>query len=85
MSTNELFELLGEELSEKLSGELKYTGDVIKYEYDGFHQFDIDESDLESICYEDRVLIDDYLEHYDVFFTTEPEIHDKFIYFYIEQ
>jgi len=82
---HELFEELQEEISGDLQGELNYTGDVIKYEYDGFQQFDIDETDLEEICYEDRCLINDYLKDHHDFLTTEPEIHDKIIYFYIER
>lgn len=85
MDTISLFQILKEEISQDLTGKLLYTGDVIKYEYDSFEQFDIDEEDLESICYEDRCLLDDYLKDYDDFFTTEPEIHDKIIYFYIEK
>lgn len=83
MSTQDLFEELQEEIEENLAGEFNYTGDVIKYEYDGFQQFDI--ADLEQICYEDRCIVNEHLEDHDEYFTTEPEIHDKFIYFYIEK
>ncbi len=86
MTTHELFEELQEEVVGDLSGKLNYTGDVIKYEYDGFQQFDYNNDDLEAICYEDRILIDDFLnENDDEFFTTEPEIHDRIIYLYIEK
>jgi len=85
MSTEELFEILQEEIGDKLTGELKYTGDVIKYEYDAFQNFDMDESDLEHVCYEDRCIVDDWVKDHDDYFTSEPEIHDKFIYFYIER
>lgn len=85
MTTQEIFELLEEEIKSDLTGNLTYTGDLIKYEYDAFQEFDKDETDLEEICYEDRCLIDDYLKDYDEFFTSEPEIHDKIIYFYIEK
>ena len=82
----ELFEQLQEQLEEDLEGGLNYAGDVIKYEYDGFQHFNIDENDLEEICYEDRCQIDEWLNtNDDEFFTTEPEIHDKIIYFYIEK
>ena len=85
MSTNELFDQLQEEIGDKLTGKLNWTGDVIKYEYDAFQQFDIDDEDLEEICYEDRCIIDEFLKEDDDYFTTEPETHDKFIYFYIEK
>ena len=83
MSTQNLFDELQEDVADKLAGEFNYTGDVIKYEYDGFQQYDI--TDIEQICYEDRCIVDEFLEDHDEYFTTEPEIHDKFIYFYIEK
>jgi hypothetical protein len=87
MTTQELFELLEEEFAGDLIGELKYTGDVIKYQFDSFQQ-DTDDFDLDDVCYEDRTMIDDWLasdEEYEDFFTTEPEKDDTIIYFYIEK
>ena len=87
MSTQDLYIVLNEEIGDNLSGQLTYAGDVIKYEYDGFQNFDHDGDGLEDICYEDRCMIDEWLEsddEYSSFLTTEPEIHDRIIYFYIE-
>jgi hypothetical protein len=84
MTTEDLLNILKEELGDSLIGELKYTGDVIKYEYDAFLT-DHDETDLEDICYADRTLIEDFLSNQEDFFTTEPETHDQIIYFYIEK
>ena len=84
MSTQNLFETLTEEMGNSLMGDLKFNGDVIKYEYDSF-QTNNDEQDLEDICFADRSHIEDFLENQDEFFTTEPETHDTIIYFYIER
>jgi len=86
MSTQDLYIVLNEEIADNLSGEITYEGDVIKYEYDGFKNFNYGES-LDHICYEDRCLINEWLEssdEYSNFLTTEPELHDRIIYFYIE-
>jgi len=87
MSTQEIYDLLKEEIEGDLTGELKYMGDVIKYQFDNFQQ-DTDDNDLEDICYDDRTMIDDWLgshDEYEEIFTTEPEIDDRIIYFYIEK
>ena len=88
MTTQKIFNLLKEEIGDDLTGEIEYNGEVIKYQYDSF-QKDIDlDIDLYDICDEDRTIIDEWLssdDNYDDFFTTEPEIDDTIIYFYIEK
>lgn len=85
MSTQELFELLKKEVGDKLNGSLKYTGDVIKYEYCAF-SYDFTEEELEQYSYEDRCIIDEWLEENDdEYFTTEPEIDTDIVLFYIEK
>jgi len=86
MTTKELFDIIKDELILDLEGEIKYRGDVIKYEYDAFNVLE-DEIDnhLEDVCYEDRYIIEDFLKDYDEFIMTEPEIHENTIYFYIEK
>lgn len=84
MLTQDLFELLKEEIEEHLAGKFEFQGDLIKYEYDGFQQ---DITNLEDICYDDHISVSEWLDNnkdYFEYIITEPEIHDNIFYFYIE-
>lgn len=86
MTTDQLFFYMEKKLAKKISGKLTFDGSVIKYEYDGLnHLFDDLEEHLEEIAFEDKELIDEYLQKYEDFFSTEIEIHDTFAFFYIEK
>lgn len=88
MILNELYELLQEELSHELIGDLFFDGIAIKWEYDSFNkELDYDENELEhlhNIYDDDLELINEYLidEDYNI---SDPTIEDTYISFYIEE
>lgn len=86
MSTLELHNTLEYEISDQLTGQLIYDGAVLKWEYDGFDFLhDGLEEHLDIVAHEDKEIIEEFLYNYDEFVVTEPEMHDTFIYFYIEK
>lgn len=86
MSTQEIYNLMKEELANDLSGELIYDGNVLKWEYDGINNFCDDlEEHLDITAHEEKEMIEDFLNSNGDFFVTEPETHDTFVYFYIEK
>lgn len=86
MLTEDLYLELEKTISNKLTGTLNYDGFVLKWEYDGIENIHngLDEH-LDVVAHEDKEIITDYLQKYDYFVVSEPEIHDTFVYFYIEQ
>ena len=86
MSTQELYDLMNEEIATNLAGQLSFDGNVLKWEYDGLsHLYDGLEEHLDITSHEDKELIEDFLTDYDEFVVTEPETHDTFTYFYVEK
>jgi hypothetical protein len=86
MSTQEIYNLMQEEIACDLSGNLIYDGNVLKWEYDGLeHLYNGLDEHLDIVAHDDKEIIEDFLTPYDDFVVTEPETHDTFIYFYIEK
>ena len=83
MSTQDLYNHLQEEVDNDLQGQLIWDGAVLKWEYDGFDFLhDGLEEHLDLVAHEDKEIINENIT--DEFVMTEPETHDTFIYFYIE-
>lgn len=86
MTIQELHNILEYNISNELNGEFHFSGEVLKWEYDGFnHLHDQLEDHLDIVAHEDKEIIEDFLTDYDDFIVTEPETHDTFVYFYIEK
>ena len=84
MTTEDLFLELQDTIADKLLGMLTYDGIVLKWEYDGIDYIhDGLEEHLDAVAFDDKEIISENID--DDFIITEPEIHDTFIYFYIEQ
>lgn len=87
MELNNIFELLLEEATDSLVGQITYEGIGIKWEYDSFNiEFDEFESELEHlhrIFEEDLETIGDVtnIKNHNI---SDPTIEDTYISFYIE-
>ena len=87
MELNDIFELLLEEASDSLVGQITYEGIAIKWEYDSFNiEFNEFESELEHlhrIFGEDLETIED-ITNINNYHISDPTIEDTYISFYIE-
>ena len=86
MTIEKLFEILKDELSQDLVGEFTFDGSIIKWQYDGLLNSYYDD-DLENFLtqkYEDDISLINEIIINENFEVSEPEIHDTFIFFYIE-
>lgn len=87
MSTIDLHNIMENEISNELAGELSFDGTVLKWEYDGIdHLHNQLEYHLDITAHEDKEIIEGFLlDNDEDFVVSEPETHDTFVYFYIEK